>query len=538
MAVVGNVRCAQRQRRRLQAAAAAAASPRRFQPSVRPRSRSAPAASPEAHALLLVLMAWLPCALGLKADAVCTCKCCQVSYRPPAMQVMGEETMCSPVPENSVPNDEPPPDCGEECMPDPAKPAVVSSVGGTVFYSRFCLSSCIPEEEKVGAFCQDLPESVAEEAASEGGNGKDWAALGNATAVVLPPAEMSPNGGTPADGEPEQEAAEAGDEIAKEEAEAHMKAADKVKAVLAAMEKKQVEESGALVALSKGRWAMGKALEARAAAAEAKVAGTLTNATAFLRAATTDAHLATDARAKMSGSAVAAAIYARAARVSADRAKVEFQEILNAPKDAAAEAVKEAIRELENTTATWKKEADEASPTPQPVYEVANLAAAPYYAAMQRAIQRRDALEAQAHELNRQAEELQHGARTVWAQAAHFQHAGNTAVAYQLVDRAKDMMEKSQTSETQAEDAYHQAEAINVDLPSYQEAASAAAAHATALAPLRWMPPPSRVPEGLGPALEFNSAPAPAPGPAPGPGPAALLLQPSLLQRRLRVSGG
>merc|ERR1719191_842395 len=155
---------------------------------------------------------------------------------------------------------------------------------------------------------------------------------------------------------------------------------------------------------------MAKGMEARAAAAEVKSAGTLANATEFLRTARNDADMANAAKAQLTGSAVTAAVYARNAERSALKAQQELQEIISAPMDAAREAAKMAVLELQRRRKEWIDGADAnaaATPTQAPPLEVANLAAAPYYDAMQRAMERRSNLEQQARRLNAEARDLQ-----------------------------------------------------------------------------------------------------------------------------------
>merc|ERR1740138_145994 len=134
---------------------------------------------------------------------------------------MGTEFMCSPVPENTEPTGEPPPECGEQCYPDPEKSTVDAESGESIVYARFCLMNCMPSSDELGTFCKDLPADMKREAETEGGNGEDWASFVNSSAPVIPPAETNPDGNpVTSESEPEREASQAADELAKEEAEA------------------------------------------------------------------------------------------------------------------------------------------------------------------------------------------------------------------------------------------------------------------------------------------------------------------------------
>lgn len=473
----------------------------------------------------------------LAAEGQCTCACCQTAYRPPSLQVMNTEFMCSPVPENSEPTGEPPPQCGEQCVPDPEKTTIQADEGEGLLYARFCMMNCMPSSEELGAFCKDLPEEMREEGATEGGNGEDWASFVNSSAPAIPPAETNPDGNpVTSESEPEREESQAADELAKEEAEASKAAEDAVyqkAAELAAQVK--ARESGAMVAKAQGEDAKAKALEARAAAAEVKSAGTLANATEYLRTARREASMANDAKAQLSGSAVEAAVYARNAERAAAKAQAELQEILDAPMAAAKEAAKMAVVELRKKRDEWTTGYEkEAEPTRAPTLEVAELAAAPYYEAMSRAMEQRGKLEEEARRLNGIAGDLQSAARSAYRQAAIAQHAGNSQGARLMVDRSEELLLKSQMANDESQQEYARAEEINKGLAAYQEVASAAAARATALAPYRWMPPPPRIAGGPSPAPAM--APGPAPGAAPGaaPAPAASLLQRPVAATALR----
>merc|ERR1719203_1841769 len=178
-----------------------------------------------------------------------------------------------------------------------------------------------------------------------------------------------------------------------------------------------------MVAQAQGRQATASGLEARAAKAEAKSAGILATSSKVLLSTRERAGLATLLKKHLVKLAEQASGYARDAEQASAKAEADLQEAMNAPQWAAMEAAKEAVAELQKSAKFLATDGlngggfelkDLDPTTPPPVMEPAqSIAMAPYYAAMQRAVDTRTTYDTEARKLAQEAVELRQAVRAM-----------------------------------------------------------------------------------------------------------------------------
>lgn len=412
--------------------------------------------------------------------------------------VNGQEDMCAVKPEVENAAIALDPECPEMCTPDPAF-KLVSSTSSEMDYNRFCFMYCKPQAHlSTGKPCQDLSVDTLKAMRTTGGNGKDQAlVLGDGDKGDVIPAQ-------------EQEQAQASDEAAREEATAAEQARTAVSAVMQA----GVPDGGTYVAVAAGKSAVAAGLEARLSEAEAKSMRMLAASTAALATARAQASQVHQLSATVLSSEMQANIYAKSAVNSLREARKELQEI----RDAAAQAAKEAGAEA---AAEMNKEADEAwvkakkfqaqwAPKgPAPMAEAANRAAAPYYAAMSKAMGIRLLYATKAQELSQTAQDLQRNAQILGSQAQTYAAAGSK-LAPGMMATAKGMLADATRINGEAAQWQDVAAKISQDIPTYEVAAMAGAARAAVLANPAGQPPPPEPPmmllQELAPRLRGQAA--------------------------------
>jgi len=190
-----------------------------------------------------------------------------------------------------------------------------------------------------------------------------------------------------------------------------------------------------------------------------------------------------------------ARLHARAANEASKLSDAALEVIRNAAKEAAVAAGAEAAAEMQADAdvATGKANALRAKfnpPPPAGPAEAANKAAAPYGAALSRAMGIQALYSDTAQNMMSTAKQLQAGAKQLSANANAYQSVGNTAGANEMLGRASAML--GQASALSAEAASYQAVAqkVNAALPAYMISAGAASARAAALANPAGQPPP------------------------------------------------
>merc|ERR1719265_1380135 len=168
-----------------------------------------------------------------------------------------------------------------------------------------------------------------------------------------------------------------------------------------------------------------------------------------MEAAKSNALMITTAQAQVKAAEVRAAIYADSAKKAAARAQAELKDIMDIPKKAAELAAAEAKQEVQDevneaaSNLLWVKSRLAGPPLPVPLAEAAVKAAGPYYAVMNKAIAMGNLYEANAHNLQDQAQTAQEQSREVASQAVVYQQAGNGDMASQLMAQAKGMLDQS-----------------------------------------------------------------------------------------------
>jgi len=208
-----------------------------------------------------------------------------------------------------------------------------------------------------------------------------------------------------------------------------------------------------------------------------------------------DGTMVHDARAELRASAVQAAIYAKTAKKSAELAAAELAELQALPQQAANAAAAKAIAELkaeteQNRIQDGLMEGFFTAGVPPPAPEASQKAAAPYIAAMNKAVAARSAYEIKSQELQTHAKELQDQARVVGQQAVAYQAAGNGAAASQMMAQATGMINDANAADEEATTWHGIAEQINSGMPLYQANGAQAMARAAAIAnPAGQLPP-------------------------------------------------
>eukprot|EP00930_Biecheleria_cincta_P060286 TRINITY_DN45964_c0_g1_i1.p1 TRINITY_DN45964_c0_g1~~TRINITY_DN45964_c0_g1_i1.p1 ORF type:complete len:316 (+),score=110.72 TRINITY_DN45964_c0_g1_i1:68-1015(+) len=273
------------------------------------------------------------------------------------------------------------------------------------------------------------------------------------------------------------------------------------------------EDTGALVAQAEGRKAAAMAMEAKAAQAEAEAAAARAKAAADLTLAQNRGDLSSQVQAQLTDSAKRAAMYARTAAQYAKKAEKELAEIQAVPEEAAKEAAKAAVQQLQaqdkmNHAVVKMLDANLNPPPLPPVPEAAGKAAGPYVAAMSRAHEMQSTFEAKASGLRFEAEMLRTGAHNTAQQKAALEAAGDKALAKEVGSIQDDLLAKAAAKETAAAEVSSEAQHIELTLPKYAAAASQAVARATILGQQKWMPPPTG-------GLAVAASPAASVGPAP-----------------------
>eukprot|EP00747_Dinoflagellata_sp_TGD_P163969 gnl/TRDRNA2_/TRDRNA2_183269_c0_seq1.p1 gnl/TRDRNA2_/TRDRNA2_183269_c0~~gnl/TRDRNA2_/TRDRNA2_183269_c0_seq1.p1 ORF type:complete len:462 (+),score=126.31 gnl/TRDRNA2_/TRDRNA2_183269_c0_seq1:112-1497(+) len=431
----------------------------------------------QTSAALILGVLLLGCMFPVAAEELCNCECCEVSYRPPSMQVRGVDEMCSVmVPEVQ---EEKGLSCPEECKTDPKSAIVTTTQGYILQYSRFCFQGCIPmANAKVGDACEEIPPTDRSEVRTGGGNGQDPATL----------QEADDSDGL------DVEAQQASDtQAVEEEAPAEKEETPQ--------EKEEDEDTGILVADAAGKQAQAAGIEARTAEAEAKSMRLVSQTAETTDETKAKATAVRDAQAEIRSAAVQAALFAKSAAEAAAAAKAEEEEIKNAPAEAAKEAAAEAVHRMQDKVNEAKfmliaAESKFSNVEQQPQTETMFRAAAPYVAAMGKAIGIRNEYALKATELNNLAGDLQRNARIVGRQAAVYANAGQTDLAAQMRASAAKQMSDAEAADADAHRWHDVATQISDEIPQYQVAAGFAGMRAHAIAPVT-LKIPSVLPPGL-----------------------------------------
>jgi hypothetical protein len=385
--------------------------------------------------------------------------------------------------------------CPGHCANTDLTSTVITSDEGSIQYERFCLMNCLPEIDKIGGKCRKVTTEEQAELLTNGGNGKDPAA------ILTPVQEKPPEELKDPDAPPE--APQLTDEKALSDAEdaaAGDAALAAEKAAGSKEEEKKEKETGAMVAEASGKQAMAAGIEARITEAEASSAQSLSLANGDMEAAKSGSLMVTAAKAQVQAAEVRAAIYARSAAKAAARAKAELKEIQDIPKKVAALAAEEARKEVQaevneaasNLAIVKSRLAGPALPVP--LAEAAVRAAKPYYNIMNKAVAMGSLYEANAHNLQDQAQTLQEQSRTVASQAVAYQAAGYGDMAKKLMAQAKGMLSEAQVKDAAARKDMAVAEGVRKSIPNYQANAAAASARATAIANPAGQPPAAVAP--------------------------------------------
>jgi len=422
----------------------------------------------------------------------CSCDCCQVTPRAQSQQVGGHSMSCALMalqPDGDAENA-----CPATCVSSDPTLAVIVSADGSVQSERFCHMTCLPEQDKIGSTCRTVTLEEQQALLTQGGNGRDPAAM-LAPVTAAPPAELVDPDAPP---EPPQLAdAQAMNDA--DDAAAGKAAADAEKGIVKPDEKKE-KETGALVAEASGKQALAASMEARLTEAEASSAQSLSLANHDMEAGKSQALMVNAAKQQVQAAEVRANIYARSAAKAAARAQAELKEIQDIPRRAAEAAAIEAKRIVQNEVNEAASnvaivKARLAGPgLPVPLAEAAVRAAQPYYAVMNKAIAMGNLYEANAHTLQDAAQTLQEQSRTVASQAVSYQLAGHGDMASKLMSQAKGMLAEAQTKDAQAQKDYAVAEGVRKQVPNYQANAAAASARATSLANPAGQPPAAIAP--------------------------------------------
>mmetsp|Transcript_19056 Transcript_19056/g.32993 ORF Transcript_19056/g.32993 Transcript_19056/m.32993 type:complete len:472 (+) Transcript_19056:99-1514(+) len=442
------------------------------------------------HALAgSVAVLWLSVVLPAASQDTCTCDCCQAQSRPLSQQVRHVDVMCASLSESSS-------SCpaGGLCRAEAGSTAVTSSEG-EMQYSRFCMTSCTPEnadEFKAGIndACKKVP---IEDMRAAYPNGMDPANLANPP-VSIAGEELKDKDAPPEPPELTKEGEDGGEaptEAPQLADQTDLKVANAKAAALAAAAPANEEadkETGAMVAEASGKAAWAAGLEARSSEAEATSAVLLGTAQGALRDARAGVKLISGGKAEIAAAAVQAMIYARSASKAAARAKAELKELEGIPKEVADEAADEAVRQMQEQVhdaaarKAWMEARNSAPAAPPPLAEAAVRASAPYYDIMQRALSVAGLYESNARSLEDKAHTLQSQARTLASQAVSYQSAGYAGYAQKLMSQAKGMLAQATADDAQAQKDMAIAQKAHDAVPNYQANAAQAAGRAQALA--------------------------------------------------------
>jgi len=420
----------------------------------------------------------------------CTCDCCHaVAARTP---VAGASATCGP--ENMDPTDTESA-CPAKCAStDPLDNVIKVASDGTVDYVRYCTMTCVPDEMndgKLGETCRRVTAKEQSELLTAGGNGRDPATLNDPKPPTIPQElkdpDAPPEAPQLADAQAEQEAS---DKAAAEEA-------GRVEADAGVEEQKEEKDTGAMVTQASGKQALAASMEARLTEAEASSAQSLSVANGDLEASKSNSLMITAAQAQVKAAEVRADIYAKSAAKAAKRAAAELKDIMEIPQRAAEVAAAEAKKRVQDEVneqhgnLLWVKSRLAPPPLPVPLAEAAVKAAGPYYAVMNKAIAMGNLYEANAHNLQDQAQTAQEQSREVASQAVVYQSAGNGEMAAKLMAQAKDLLSQAQAKDAEARKAFAVAEGVRKQVPNYQVNAAAASARATTIANPGGQPPPA-----------------------------------------------
>jgi len=463
------------------------------------KKRRASLVPPAALAALIIGLAQLPAAGGVQP---CDCRCCSTAWRPPSMQVNGADTMCILNSTGDFGGT-----CEEQCQVGNMNTVFASTDNGVLESSRFCLLDCLPVTRQIGGLCRELSERIVKKLMTSDGNGDDPATLLKPTRNRRLPDELTL----------EHERA-----VKIKEVEQPAQEDDIEAAALAAMNSAgNLRGSGtpefdavAKLAEAAGKRAFAAAMDARSGRVETGSGISVVKTTSDFRQAKLNGKMANNAKARLDAAAIRAKIYAQSAVASEKRSLQEIQDMKAAPEKIAQEVATYAITRLKREAAWYvyeaRKEEDMLRQHKPPGFTNEGAkAAAPWYAAEQRAISARATFQSQAQQLSDRASELQQQARTTAGQAVQYREAGNGKAAEKLMEQAQAMLDQAAQDSTQARKDFDQAQTLNHGLESYEVNAEYAGQRASAMAHARWMPP--AVP---------NLAAA-APGPAPALSPAA-----------------
>ena len=262
-----------------------------------------------------------------------------------------------------------------------------------------------------------------------------------------------------------------------------------------------------VVVAAEGKKAAAMALEAKVASAEAMAAAAEAKAAANLELAQSRGSLAAEIISELKESAQRTGSYAASAAEAVKKAERELKEIQDAPKIAAQEATKEAIRQLQQEEEMNEKVVEtfqaHATQTSQPSAAGASKAAEPYNDAIAAVHREQTLYETQASQLRDEAERLKAGVQSMDHQMELY--ASNPALSKVIQAQSHDLLVKSLEKETAAEEAMDKARRVGQVVPKYAAQAATAVLRASIMGSTKWMPP----------AMMSASAPAMAMAPAP-----------------------
>jgi len=246
-----------------------------------------------------------------------------------------------------------------------------------------------------------------------------------------------------------------------------------------------------VVVAAEGKKAAAMALEAKVASAEAMAAAAEAKAAANLELAQSRGSLAAEIISELKESAQRTGSYAASAAEAVKKAERELKEIQDAPKIAAQEATKEAIRQLQQEEEMNEKVVEtfqaHATQTSQPSAAGASKAAEPYNDAIAAVHREQTLYETQASQLRDEAERLKAGVQSMDHQMELY--ASNPALSKVIQAQSHDLLVKSLEKETAAEEAMDKARRVGQVVPKYAAQAATAVLRASIMGSTKWMPP-------------------------------------------------
>lgn len=240
------------------------------------------------------------------------------------------------------------------------------------------------------------------------------------------------------------------------------------------------------------RSALAASSEAQGARAAMTVQQALTEAEGTQRVVTKMAQNNLNEVAAIKGYEAQIEMHQRAAREAREKTESALRDIENAAQDAAGEIAQQAKDILKQDAVAAEAKAKQLelkfNPPSAPISVAAAEAAAPYNAAMNRALGMQSLYSAKAQEQSNTAKMMQNQAEQLASDAVAYQDVGDPNAASMFAN-AKDMIRRAEGLDSEAHSNQKVAEGINQSIPAYQISAAAAAARARILANPAGQPP-------------------------------------------------